>query len=157
MTTETFTITVNKQARTVTTSPQQPLLETLREQIGLTGTKYGCGEGQCGACTVLVDGKPVASCQTAIQAVGNKAIVTIEGLATGDKLHAVQQAFLEEGAFQCGYCTAGMILATVALLTENPNPSDEQIKEGMNGHICRCCGYASQMRAIRRAAGRGGS
>src|SRR5512144_3207574 len=135
----TITFTLNGQSRTVTTDPQRPLLDVLREDLQLTGTKYGCGEGQCRACTVLINGKAAASCVTPISEVDKQTVVTIEGLAQGDKLHPVQEAFLAEGAFQCGYCTPGMILATVALLKELPDPSDQQILPRMQRHLCRCC------------------
>ena len=132
---------------------QRTLLECLREDLQLTGTKYGCGEGACGACSVLVDGKRTFSCSTPAASVAGKALTTIEGLASGDdKLHAVQQAFLDAGAFQCGYCTPGMILATVALLSRKPNPTDEEIRDGMNGNICRCCTYDYIRDAVKRAA-----
>src|SRR5438034_11662203 len=123
-----FTFTVNGRRRTVTTDPQRPLLDVLREDLHLTGAKYGCGEGQCRACTVLLNGKSVASCITPISDADKQTVVTIEGLASGGKLHPVQEAFLAEGAFQCGYCTAGMILGTVALLKEIPNPTDADIR-----------------------------
>jgi aerobic-type carbon monoxide dehydrogenase small subunit (CoxS/CutS family) len=116
----TIRFTVNGTARTVNTEPDRPLLEVLREDLGLTGAKYGCGEGQCRACTVLVDGKPAISCVTPVRAAEGRRIVTIEGLAPAGRLHPVQQAFLEEGAMQCGYCTAGMIMSAVALLDKNP-------------------------------------
>lgn len=147
-----ITFTVNGKARTVTTDPQRPLLDVLREDLQLTGTKYGCGEGQCRACTVLMNGKSVASCITPISEADKQTILTIEGIAIGDKLHPVQQAFLEEGAFQCGYCTAGMILGTVALLKEIPKPTDAEIVSKMNRHICRCCSYPKYLKAIHRAA-----
>jgi carbon-monoxide dehydrogenase small subunit len=150
----TITLTVNGVARTVTTDPQRPLLDVLREDLHLTGTKYGCGEGRCGACTVLMDGKPARSCVVPVSLADKKSITTIEGLAKGDSLHPVQEAFLEEGAMQCGYCTSGMILSTVALLQEKPNPTDEEIIAGMNGNICRCNGYVKLMNAVRRAAGK---
>jgi carbon-monoxide dehydrogenase small subunit len=150
----TITLTVNGVARTVTTDPQRPLLDVLREDLHLTGTKYGCGEGRCGACTVLMDGKPARSCVVPVSLADRKSITTIEGLAKGDSLHPVQEAFLEEGAMQCGYCTPGMILSTVALLQEKPNPTDEEIIAGMNGNICRCNGYVKLMNAVRRAAGK---
>jgi aerobic-type carbon monoxide dehydrogenase small subunit (CoxS/CutS family) len=152
---KTFTFTVNGQKRTVTTDPERPLLEVLREDLQLTGPKLGCGEGQCGACTVLLGGKTVFSCITPVADADGQTIVTIEGLASGDKLHPVQEAFLAEWAFQCGYCTPGMIMAAVALLNETPNPSDAQIRSGMQKHICRCCGYPKIQKAIRRAAGAG--
>jgi carbon-monoxide dehydrogenase small subunit len=148
----TITLTVNGVARTVTTDPQRPLLDVLREDLHLTGTKYGCGEGRCGACTVLMDGKPARSCVVPVSLADKKSITTIEGLAKGDSLHPVQEAFLEEGAMQCGYCTPGMILSTVALLQEKPNPTEEEIVAGMNGNICRCNGYLKIKNAVRRAA-----
>jgi aerobic carbon-monoxide dehydrogenase small subunit len=148
----TITFTVNGKSRTVTTDPKRPLLDVLREDLQLTGTKYGCGEGQCRACTVLMNGKSIASCTTSIADVDKQTILTVEGLANGDKLHPVQQAFLDEGAFQCGYCTAGMIMGTVALLKEIPNPTDADIVSRMNRHICRCCSYPKYTAAIHRAA-----
>ncbi len=151
----TITLVVNGKKHRVTTDPERTLLDVLREDVGLTGTKYGCGEGRCGACTVLVDGKRVHSCITPAAEADQKSITTIEGLAEGDRLHPVQEAFLAEGAMQCGYCTPGMVLAAVALLRENPRPNDEQIVEWMNPHICRCNGYTKILRAVRRAAGIG--
>jgi len=148
----TVTLTVNGVARTVTTDPQRPLLDVLREDLHLTGAKYGCGEGRCGACTVLMDGKPARSCVVPMSLADKKSITTIEGLAKGDSLHPVQAAFLEEGAMQCGYCTPGMILSAVALLQDKPNPTDEEIVTGMNGNICRCNGYVKIKNAVRRAA-----
>jgi carbon-monoxide dehydrogenase small subunit len=153
----TITLVVNGKKHSVTTSPQRPLLDVLREDLGLTGTKYGCGEGRCGSCMVLLDGKRVHSCTTPAVEADKKSITTIEGLAEGDRLHPVQEAFLAEGAMQCGFCTPGMVLATVALLREIPHPKDEQIVEAMDGHICRCNGYTKILRAIRRAAGSGQS
>jgi carbon-monoxide dehydrogenase small subunit len=148
----TVTLTVNGRQTTVTTDPQRPLLEVLREDLGLTGTKCGCGEGVCGACTVLIDGKRAQSCITPVTDADRKSIVTIEGLAPGDSLHPVQEAFLAEGALQCGYCTPGMILTTVALLKENPKPTEAQIRHWMDGNLCRCCGYPKIVKAVRRAA-----
>jgi len=150
----TITLTVNCVERTVTTDPQRPLLDVLREDLHLAGTKYGCGEGRCGACAVLMDGKRVLSCVTPVSLADKKRITTIEGLAKGDSLHPVQEAFLEEGAIQCGYCTPGMILSAVALLQDKPNPTDEEIAAGMNGNICRCNGYVKIVNAVRRAAGK---
>jgi len=150
-----FTFKVNGVDRTVAEDPDRSLLEVVRESLGLTGTKYGCGEGQCGACTVLVDGQPVRSCSVPVGSAAGKSITTIEGLAVGGALHPVQEAFLAEGAMQCGYCTPGMVLAAAALLQKNPNPSDAEIVEGMNGNLCRCCGYPRILKAIRRAAARG--
>ena len=148
----TVTLTVNGAERTVTTDPQRPLLDVLREDLHLTGAKYGCGEGRCGACTVLMDGKPVRSCVAPVSLADKKSITTIEGLAKGDALHPIQEAFLEEGAMQCGYCTSGMILSAVALLGTKPNPTNEEIVAGMNGNICRCNGYVKIIKAVRRAA-----
>jgi len=148
----TITFTVNGKSRTVRTDPKRSLLDVLREDLQLTGTKYGCGEGQCRACTVLMNGKSIAACTTAVADADKQSILTIEGLANGDKLHPVQQAFMDEGAFQCGYCTAGMIMGTVALLKEIPKPSDADIVSKMNRHICRCCSYPKYMAAIHRAA-----
>ncbi len=149
---KTFAFTVNGQPRTVTTDPRRLLLEVLREDLGLTGTKYGCGEGQCRACTVLMNGKSVASCTMPVADADGQTILTIEGLARGNKLHPVQEAFLAEGAFQCGYCTPGMILGIVGLLNESPNPSDADILLRMQRHLCRCCNYPKLLKAIRRAA-----
>lgn len=149
---EQFELTVNGQAKTVISDPRRPLLDVLREDLGLTGTKYGCGEGQCRACTVLVDGRPTLSCLTPISRVASARIVTIEGLAAGGALHPVQQAFLDEGAMQCGYCVPGMILTAVALLETNPNPTTDQIVAALNGNLCRCCGYPRIVAAVRRAA-----
>ena len=143
---------VNGQEQKVVTDPQRPLLEVLREDLKLTGTNFGCNEGLCGACTVLIEGEPNHSCMVTIGEAENKWITTIEGLADGDKLHLVQQAFLDEEAFQCGYCTPGMILTAVALLQKYPNPTDEQIIERMDGNICRCNGYPKIINAIYRAA-----
>jgi len=147
-----ITLIVNGKEKNVTTDPTRPLLDVLREDLHITGAKYGCGEGRCGACTVLMDGKRTLSCVTPVSLADKKTITTIEGLADGDSLHPVQQAFLDEGAIQCGYCTPGMILSAVALLKNNPKPSDEQITESMNGNICRCNGYPKILKAIRRAA-----
>lgn len=139
-------------ARTVETPAERSLLEVLREDLGLTGAKYGCGEGQCRACTVLVDGQPVLSCLTAVGAAAGKKVVTIEGLAAGDRLHPVQEAFVAEGAMQCGYCVPGLILTAAALLDRNPRPTEAQILDGLNGNLCRCCGYPRIVAAVRRAA-----
>jgi aerobic-type carbon monoxide dehydrogenase small subunit (CoxS/CutS family) len=147
--------TVNGRKQAVTTDPERPLLDVLREELQLTGTKYGCGERQCGACSVLLDGKRVFSCRTPASSADGSTVVTIEGLATGDTLHPVQEAFLDEGAFQCGYCTSGMIVAAVALLAEKPHPTDADIVSGMNRNVCRCCSYPKIIEAIRRAAGHG--
>ena len=147
-----ITLIVNGKERIVETDPQRPLLDVLREDLHITGPKYGCGEGRCGACTVLMDGKRTLSCVTPVSLANKKKIMTIEGLAEGNSLHRLQQAFLDEGAIQCGYCTPGMILTAAALLNENPKPTDEQITEWMDGNICRCNGYTKIHKAIRRAA-----
>ncbi len=146
-----FILTVNEQRHTVTTDPQRPLLQVLREDLKLTGPKLGCGEGQCGACTVLIDGKREHSCILPVKDATGKPITTIEGLSVNGKLHPVQEAFLAEGAMQCGFCTSGMILATVALLNEKPKPTEAEILSWMNPQICRCCGYPAVLRAVRRA------
>jgi aerobic-type carbon monoxide dehydrogenase small subunit (CoxS/CutS family) len=147
----TINLTVNGKKRTVTTDPQRPLLDVLREEFQLTGAKYGCGEGQCRACTVILGGKAVASCLTPIGDADKESIVTIEGLAPAGKLHPVQEAFLAEGAFQCGYCTSGMIMGMVGLMKEKPNPSDADILGRMQKHICRCCSYPKILTALKRA------
>jgi aerobic-type carbon monoxide dehydrogenase small subunit (CoxS/CutS family) len=148
-----FDLLVNGRTRTVDSDPDRPLLEVLREDLELTGTKYGCGEGQCRACTVLLDGKPTITCVTPVRTAAGKRIVTIEGLAQNDKLHRVQQAFLDEGAMQCGYCVPGMILRTAALLEKQPHPSDAEVIDALDGSLCRCCGYPKIMAAVHRAAG----
>ena len=130
----------------------EPLLWVLRNRLALTGTKFGCGEGQCGACTVLLDGRAVRSCLTPVSAAVGTEITTVEGLEQHGTLSAVQQAFLDEGAFQCAYCTSGMIMAATALLADRAHPTDEQIVEAMNGNLCRCGTYPRILAAIRRAA-----
>jgi aerobic-type carbon monoxide dehydrogenase small subunit (CoxS/CutS family) len=143
---------INGQARDVEAEPDTSLLSVLREQLDLTGSKYGCGEGQCGACTVLIEGKARRSCITPLWSVVNKSIITIEGLARERHLHPVQQAFLDEDAMQCAYCTSGMIMSAVSLLNSKHNPSDTDILEFMQGNICRCGTYPRILAAIRRAA-----
>ena len=143
--------TVNGKLRTVTTDPARSLLDVLREDLQLTGTKYGCGEGQCRACTVLLNGESTPSCLTSIGDVDKADIVTIEGLANGDQLHPVQEVFLAEGAFQCGYCTAGMIMGVVGALKKNPGASGTEVLAQMQKHICRCGSYAKYKKAIARA------
>ena len=150
---EEFSFSVNGDVRKVRTDGRRPLLDVLREAFGLTGVKYGCGEGQCRACTVLIDGRATPSCLTPVSEVAGSSIVTIEGLSQGDALHPVQQAFLEADAMQCGYCVPGMILTAAALLERNARPSDAAIVEGMNGNLCRCCGYPNILKAVRIAAG----
>jgi len=149
---DSVTLTVNDKAYHVAAAPDQPLLWILREELQLTGTKYGCGEGQCGACTVMLDGKAVRSCVTPLSAAAGKKVTTIEGLANNGSLHSVQQAFLSQEAFQCGYCTSGMILSAVALLSTKRNPSDAEIMHAMNGNICRCGTYPRILAAVRNAA-----
>ncbi|HEY1501743.1 MAG TPA: (2Fe-2S)-binding protein [Acidobacteriaceae bacterium] len=143
---------VNGAQNRVKAAEDEPLLWVLRNKLGLTGTKYGCGEGQCGACTVLLDGRATRSCLTPAGAAVGAKITTVEGLEQQGKMSHVQWAFLEEGAFQCGYCTSGMVMAATALLAEHPHPSDEQIVEAMNGNVCRCGTYPRIVAAIRLAA-----
>lgn len=139
---------VNGEPYEIAVEPQRTLLEVLREDLGFTGTKEACGTGECGACTVLMDGKPVLSCLTlAIESQG-KEITTIEGLAKGDKLHPLQKAFIQYGAIQCGFCTSGMILNAKSILDENPKPSREEILKGLEGNLCRCTGYNKILEAI---------
>jgi carbon-monoxide dehydrogenase small subunit len=146
-------LTVNGAERTADVGPLKRLLDVLREDLELTGTKEGCGEGECGACTVLLDGAAVCSCLVpAIQAQGCS-VTTIEGLMEWDTLHPVQKAFVDHHAVQCGYCTPGMVMTTVALLRETPHPTREQIREGLAGNICRCTGYHKIVDAVEAAAG----
>lgn len=143
---------VNGTWREAQTRPDRTLLDLLREEMGLTGTKKGCEEGECGACTIIMDGRTVLAClMPALKADGSD-ITTIEGLDREGELHPLQKAFLEEGAVQCGYCTPGMILSAKALLDENPSPSVEQVKRAISGNLCRCTGYTKIVRAIQRAA-----
>jgi aerobic carbon-monoxide dehydrogenase small subunit len=147
-----FSLRVNGVERTVSAPPMARLLDVLRQELGLTGTKEGCGEGECGSCSVLINGELVNSCLVPIaQAVGTS-VVTIEGVGANTKLHPVQQAFLECGGAQCGICTPGMILAAVHLLEQCPNPTREQIEEGLNGNLCRCTGYMRIFAAVEKAA-----
>ena len=151
---------VNGQAYELLIEPRTTLLELLRNEIGLTGTKYGCGTADCGACTVLVDGKPTLSCSTLAITVRDKKILTIEGVARGTVLHPIQQAFVDNGAVQCGFCTPGMILTSKALLDENPSPTREEVKEALGGNLCRCTGYIKIIDAVLHAAetiGKGGN
>ena len=147
-------LTVNGKSLTINADASASLLSVLRDSLDLTGSKYGCGEGQCGACTVLIDGVARRSCVTTIASVVGKEITTIEGLATGEKLHAVQEAFLEENAMQCGYCTPGMIMSAVSLLKAKPNPSESEIIQHMQGNICRCGTYSRIVAAIQKSAKR---
>jgi aerobic-type carbon monoxide dehydrogenase small subunit (CoxS/CutS family) len=143
---------VNGASRAIDADAESSLLNVLREQLDLTGSKYGCGEGQCGACTVLINGLPRKSCITPVGAVGKKAVTTIEGLEKNGQLHPVQQAFLDVGAFQCAYCTSGMIMTGVALLQSNPHPSEEEAAQFFDSNICRCGIYSRIIEAARRAA-----
>ncbi|HUV74004.1 MAG TPA: (2Fe-2S)-binding protein [Anaerolineae bacterium] len=146
---------VNGEEHDVVVSPNETLVEVLRERLELTGTKMGCGEGACGTCTVLLDGKPVRSCLTLAVEVQGKVIVTIEGLAEGGELHPVQKAFIEHGAIQCGFCSPAMILTSKALLEENPHPTEEEVRSAISGQVCRCTGYAKIVEAILAAADSG--
>ena len=145
-------LSVNGRPYTVEVEPQTSLLTVLREHLDLTGSKYGCGEGQCGACTVLIDGRSQRSCITKVGTVSQREITTIEGVADGDQLHPVQQAFLDAGAMQCAYCTSGMIMSAVALLRQNAQPNDGEIIDFMDGNICRCGTYSRIISAIHNAA-----
>ncbi|KPL18355.1 MAG: (2Fe-2S)-binding protein [candidate division Zixibacteria bacterium SM23_81] len=150
-------LVVNGKTHRAVVAPQATLLELIRDHLGLTGTKEGCGKGQCGACTVLLDGKPVNSClMLAVQAQGHQ-VVTIEGAEHEKELDPIQQAFIDEGAVQCGFCTPGLILSARALLDQHPHPDEDHIKEAISGHLCRCTGYSAIIRAIRRAASGGKS
>jgi aerobic-type carbon monoxide dehydrogenase small subunit (CoxS/CutS family) len=148
-----ITLNVNGTERRVDVPADEPLLCVLRDHLGLTGAKYGCGEGHCGACTVIVDGEAVRSCQTRAGYVGTRRIRTIESLAVGDRLHPLQQAFLSEEAMQCGYCTPGMIMAAVALLGTNASPSKPEIARALQRNLCRCGTYPRIVAAVERAAG----
>jgi carbon-monoxide dehydrogenase small subunit len=147
-------LSVNGEKHEFAILPNETLLEVLRDRLELTGTKMGCGEGACGTCTVLIDGRPVRSCLTLAVEVQDKEVVTIEGLSDGQELHPVQQAFVERGAIQCGFCSPGMILTGKALLDENPRPSEEEVRRAISGVVCRCTGYAKIVEAILAAAGR---
>src|SRR4051812_5596990 len=152
----TTVLTVNGKRHSLEADPGRSLLAVLREELDLTGTKYGCGEGQCGACTVLVDGQPARSCLARLGAVAGKSVTTIEGLEEGGRLHPLQQAFLDAGAMQCGYCTAGMIVAGAFLLRKNPDPDETEIRRALEGNLCRCGTYPRILAAVRAAAAAGG-
>ena len=143
---------INGVSRRVEVDPERTLLSVLRDDLDLTGSKYGCGEGQCGACTVLVDDRPTRSCLTKVASVAGRPIITIEGLERNGQLHPVQNAFAEADALQCGYCTPGMIMESVALLRRKADPTAPEIAHALEGHICRCGTYDSIVRAVRRAA-----
>jgi aerobic-type carbon monoxide dehydrogenase small subunit (CoxS/CutS family) len=143
---------INGKSRIFVSGLDTPLLFALREELGLTGTKYGCGEGQCGACTILLNGTPRRSCQLSVSDTAGKSITTVEGFEQNGQLHPVQQAFLDQGAFQCAYCTSGMIVSSVALLRKNPNPSEPEIVQALQGNICRCGTHPRIVAAVQQAA-----
>ena len=146
-----ITFSVNNESKTLKVYPMERLLDVLRGQLKLTGTKEGCGEGECGACSVMIDGQIVNSCLVPVAQVEGAKVRTIEGVATGDQLHAVQQAFIECGGAQCGICTPGMVMAAVSLLEKNPQPSDADIRNGLAGNLCRCTGYMKIFESVLRA------
>ncbi len=146
---------VNGEAHEVIVKPRNMLIEVLREKIGLTGTKDGCEQGVCGACTVLLDGRPALACLTLAIECNGKKVRTVEGLADGEKVSAIQQAFLDQGAVQCGFCTPGMLMSATALLENNPKPSLPEIKKALEGNLCRCTGYNAIVAAVRQASGQG--
>lgn len=149
---ELIKLDINGDTYEVAVKPQELLVDVLRDKLGLTGTKRGCGSGRCGACTVLVDGKAIRSCLTKVRKVQGKKITTIEGLAKDGMLDPLQEAFIEHGAVQCGFCTPGMIMTAKAFLSENPSPSTDEIKRALSGNICRCTGYIKIIEAIEAAA-----
>ena len=152
MSQHTISLIVNGQAHTVTTAANRTLLQMLREDLGLTGVKDGCAEGECGACTVIMDQQPVNACLVLAPQADGRAIVTIEGIGTRQQPHPLQTAFVEEGAVQCGYCIPGIIMSAYALLEKNRQPSDEDIREAIAGNLCRCTGYAKIVAAVHEAA-----
>ncbi len=152
---KTVTLTVNNRPHTLTPSPERTLLDVLREDLGLTGAKRGCDAGECGACTVLLNGKPVNSCLVLAVELSGAAVVTIEGLGGPDGLDRLQQSFIDNFALQCGYCTPGMILMGKALLMQNPHPTEAEVKEFISGNLCRCTGYENIVKAIMAVAGGG--
>ena len=143
-----LTVTVNGEEHSLRVAPHETLLDVLRERLDLTGTKNGCAMGECGACTVLVDGRPVSSCLTLALSVHRRSVTTIEGLAADGVLHPLQQAFLDHGAVECGFCTPGMVLTAKALLDEVPHPTEEQVRQYLRGNLCRCTGYAKVVEAV---------
>ncbi len=147
-----ITLTVNGKSYEAAIEPRQSLLQVLREELHLTGTKEGCSEGECGACTVVLDGKTVDSCLIFGLEADGRDVTTIEGMGSDDALHPVQQAFIEHGGAQCGFCTPGMILATTALLEQTPNPTEDDIRWGLSGNLCRCTGYVKIVEAVKAAA-----
>ena len=149
-----LTLKVNGAQRQLAVNPNATLVEVLRKELGLTGTKVGCGEGDCGACTVLLDGKPVNSCLVLALQTEGREVTTIEGISDGIHLHPVQQAFVDKGAVQCGFCSPGMVLSSKALLESNPHPTDTEIRAGLSGNLCRCTGYQKIVEAVADAAQR---
>lgn len=149
---ELFMLTINGRERTVLAAPNETLLTVLREKLDLTGAKCGCGTGDCGACTVLLDGEAVRACIVPIKNAAGHTVLTIEGLARGNALHPIQKAFVDCGAIQCGFCTPGMILAAKALLDRNPSPTEDEIRSALSGNLCRCTGYARIVEAVLSAA-----
>lgn len=145
-------VTVNGILYELSVQPWETLLDVIREHLGLTGTKEGCGLGECGACTIIMDGKTVNSCLVLAVEADDRVITTIEGLANGDELHPIQEAFVKCGGLQCGFCTPGMIMSTKALLEEKPNPSEEEIRKGIAGNFCRCTGYTKIIESVKVAA-----
>jgi len=150
-----ITLVVNGEEHRVTVADGETLLAVLRDRLNLTGTKRGCDQGDCGACTVLLDGRPVASCLVLAADAQGKTITTVEGLAAGGRLHPVQEAFVRHFATQCGFCTPGMVMAAVGLLGENPHPTEDEVREALAGNLCRCTGYGAIVRAVLDVAGRG--
>jgi carbon-monoxide dehydrogenase small subunit len=148
----TVNLTVNGEGHKIPIKPHWTLLQVIRNQVGLTGTKKGCGTGECGACIVIIDGKPINSCLTLAAQADGKNITTIEGISKGDQLHPIQEMFSKLGAVQCGFCTPGMILVAKALLDENPNPTEEDVREAFSGNLCRCTGYVKPVKATLAAA-----
>jgi len=148
-----ITLDVNGKKQNVDVDPDTPLLYVLRDDLQLNGPKFGCGLGQCGACTVIIGGNAIRSCQMPVKTVGSKAVTTLEGLGSVKKMHPIQKAFLDEQAAQCGYCINGMIMGTKALLDKNPRPSDSQIRQALSGNLCRCGTHTRILRAVKRASG----
>ena len=145
-------LNVNGQIYELDIKDSKTLLEVVREDLNLTGAKFGCGSGECGGCTMLIDGKPILSCLTLALEADGKKVMTIEGMAQGGELHPIQQAYIDEFAVQCGYCTSGLIMITKALLDENPNPTEEEVKDFIKGNLCRCTGYVKIVKAVLKAA-----
>ena len=154
---ETIRFKLNGRDTELVTDPNQILLWVLRNNLGLTGTKFGCGIGFCGSCTVLIDNEPVRSCMTAVGDIAGRSVVTIEGMETDGKLHPIQQAFIDHDALQCGFCTPGILVSSRALLDRNPDPSDEEIRDALVGNLCRCTGYLRIIEAVKDAARVGAS